>query len=102
MRVVHHHDATIFFGEVAERGKIRDVAIHGEDPVGDEQLLAVPVFGFLQHAFAIGGVLVFEDFDGGARKAAAVNDGGVIQLVGDDQIFLAKNCGNGAGVGRES
>src|SRR5271169_3959919 len=36
MRVVHHHDAIIFFGQVAERGEIGDVAIHGKNAVGDE------------------------------------------------------------------
>ena len=59
-------------------------------------------FVSLQDAFAIGGVLVLENFDGGARKAAAVNDGGVIQLVGNDQIVFAENRRDGTGVGREA
>src|SRR5277367_6047870 len=102
MRVVHHHDAIIFFGEVAKRGEIGDVAIHGKDAVGDQELLAVPIFRFLKYSFAVGGVLVFENFDSGAREAAAVNDRGVIQFVGNDQIVFAEDGGDGAGVGRES
>ena len=102
MRVVHHHDAVVFFGEIAESGEIGDVAVHGKNAVGDEQLLAIPVFGFFQDAAAVGGVFVFENFDGGAGEAAAVDDRGVIQLVGDDEIFFAEDRGDGSGVGGEA
>src|SRR5882724_1250415 len=40
VRVVDHHDGTVFFGEVAECGERADVAVHGEDAVGDQELLA--------------------------------------------------------------
>ena len=58
--------------------------------------------GFLQDALAVRGVLVLEHFDRAARKPAAVDDRGVIELVGDDQVFLAENRGDGAGIGGES
>ena len=40
VRVVDHHDRAVFFGQVAERGQRTDVAVHGEDAVGDQQFLA--------------------------------------------------------------
>jgi hypothetical protein len=79
--VVHHHDAVEFLGEVAELGQRGDVAFHGKDAVGDQELLAGPVLSFCEDALAVGEVLVLEDLDGALRKAAAVNDGGVVQLV---------------------
>src|ERR1700690_620062 len=102
VRVVYHHDAIVFFGEIAERGERGDIAFHGKNTVGDEQLFAVPRFGFFQDALAIGYVLVLENFDGGFREAAAVNDGGVIQLVGNDQIVFAEQRGDGTCVGRKA
>ena len=71
-------------------GERRDVAVHGEHAVGDQQFVAGPVFGFLAEALAIGDVLVLEHFDRRARKAAAIDDGGVIQLVGKNQIVFAQ------------
>ena len=102
MRVVHHHDAIVFFSEVAKLREGGDVAFHGKNAVGDEQLVAVPVFGFFENALAIGDILVLENFYGGFGEAAAVNDGGVVEFVGDDQVFLAENGGDGPGVGGEA
>ena len=38
MRVVHHHDAAGFLGELAQPRQRPEVAVHAEDAVGDEQL----------------------------------------------------------------
>ena len=46
VRVIHHHDAVISFGKIAERRQIGDTAVHGENPVGNQKLFAIPVFGF--------------------------------------------------------
>jgi len=102
MSVVHHHDAIIFFSEVTKGRQVGDVAVHRKYAVGDEELLAVPVFSFLQNALAIGRVFMLEDLDRRLGQAAAVNDGGVVELVGDDQIILAKDCGNSSGIGGEA
>src|SRR4029077_10876511 len=40
--VVDHHDAVEFLGEVAELRQRGDVAFHGKDAVGDQELLAGP------------------------------------------------------------
>ena len=43
-----------------------------------------------------------EDLDRGARQARAVDDAGVIQLVGDDEVVLAEDRRDRARVGREA
>ena len=57
---------------------------------------------FGEEFFGGGGVFVREDMDLGAREAAAIDDAGVIQLVGDDVIFRSENGRNGSGIGGES
>src|ERR1035441_7825384 len=47
----------------------------------------------------MGDVLVAEDLDLRPRQARAVDDRGVVQLVGEDEVVLAEDGGNGAGVG---
>src|SRR5271166_5809802 len=44
-------------------------------------------------------ILVAEDLDGGAGEARAVDDAGVVELVGEDEVFLAEDGADGAGVG---
>ena len=102
VRVIDHHDAIEFFGEAAQFGERRNVAVHGKHAVGDQQFVAGPVFGFLAEALAIGDVPVLEHLDRGARKPAAVDDGCVIQFIGENQIVFAENRGDGSGVGREA
>ena len=59
VRVIDHHDAIVFVGEVAELRQRRDVAIHRKDAVGNDELVALPVVGFLQVAFTVGDLFVF-------------------------------------------
>ena len=47
-------------------------------------------------------VLVRKDLDRGAAQPAAVDDAGVIQLVGDDHVVFGEDGGDGAGVGGEA
>ena len=100
--VVDHHDGAVFFCEVAQARERADVAVHGEDAIGDEQLFAGLVFHAGEFFFGVGDVLVFEDENLGARETRTVDDGGMVQSIRDDEIFLAQNRGDGAGVGGES
>src|SRR5271155_3430658 len=36
--IVDHHDRSVLFCEIAQRGQRADIAVHREDAVGDEQL----------------------------------------------------------------
>ena len=61
MRVVDHHDGAVFFGDVAQAGQRADIAVHGEDAVGDQQLLAGLILNAGQLLFGVGDVFVAED-----------------------------------------
>lgn len=100
--VVDHHDGSVFFGQVGELVDGADVAVHGEDAVGDDEFVAGLVGDFLQELFGVGDVLVAEDFDFCSGEARAVDDGGMVELVGDDEVFLAEDGGDGSGVGGEA
>ena len=45
------------------------------------------------------GILVPEDLDFRARKPRAIDDAGVVQLVGEDEVFFAENRAHRARVG---
>ena len=47
----------------------------------------------------MGDVFVAKDFNGGAGEAGAVNDAGVVELVGEDEVLFAEDGAHGAGVG---
>ena len=81
MRVVNHHDAAVLFRQVDQRRQRRNIAVHREHAVGDEQLAAAVVLNLFEDGLARLDVLVGEDPDLGAREAAAVDDGGVVELV---------------------
>ena len=102
MGVVDHHDGAVLFAEVGELVDGADVAVHGEDAVGDEELAAGLVLDFLQELLGVGDIFVAEDLDLGLGEAGAVDDAGVVELVGEDEVFFAEDAGDGAGVGGEA
>ena len=102
MGVVHHHDSAVFFCQLSQLRQRANVAVHGEDAVGDDQLAAGLVLDLVQQLFGVGGVLVAEDLDFGAGEPRAVDDAGVVQLVGDDEIFFAQQRRHRARIRREA
>src|SRR3954452_21264420 len=48
--------------------------------------------------FAVCCVLMAEYFDLGSRQAGAIDDAGVVQLIGQDEVVLAKNGRHSPGV----
>ena len=60
------------------------------------------VLDFFEKFFGVGDVFVAEDFDFGAGEAGTVNDAGVVELVGEDEVVFAEDGGDGPGVGGES
>ena len=79
-----------------------NVAVHGKDAVGDDQLVAGLVLDRFELLFGVGCVFVAEDFDLRARQACAVDDAGMVQFVGDDEVFFAQQCRDRTGIGGES
>ena len=94
--------APYFSASAVSCGQRADVAVHGEDAVGDEQLVAGLVLDFVEQLFGVGDVFVAEDLDLGARQPGAVDDAGVVELVGDDEVFFAEDGRDRARVGGEA
>ena len=94
--------APYFSARSAELVDGADVAVHGEDAVGDEELAAGLVLDLLEELFGVGDVFVAEDLDLGTGEAGAVDDAGVVEFVGEDEVFFAEDAGDGAGVGGEA
>ncbi len=80
MAVVDHDEGAVALGEVANFGKLRHVAVHGEDAVGGDQLEARAVsFRLLQLRFEIAHVGVGEAIALRLAETDAVDDRGVVQ-----------------------
>ena len=97
MGLVDGHADAVLAGELDDLGQRRDVAVHREDGVGHDQRAAS--FGL---AHAPGEVLdIGMAVDEGlrARQPAAVDDRGVVELVGEDDLALARQGGDYAQVG---
>ncbi len=85
VRVVDDQGGVVLGGEVRELGHQREVALHAEDAVGDDQP-ALDVGRFLQHPAQVVHVRVLEHgLVRGPREAHAVDDRGVVQAVGEDR-----------------
>ena len=87
MRVVDHHDAAEFFGEVAQRRQRAKVAIHAENTIGDQKLPLGRWQG-LQDLACGADVLVRKHLNGGPAEAASIDDARVVQLVRHYNIIL--------------
>ena len=90
VRVVDHHDGAVLFRQRGQLRQCADVAVHGKDAIGDDQLVTGLVLHRFQLLFGVRGILVAEDLDLGARQPGAVDDAGVVQLVGDDEVIFAQ------------
>ena len=102
MGVVNHHDGAVLLGMLDQLRQRTDVAIHGEDAVGDQKLVAGR--GGEVGENAAGGFVIFvrEDVDFGAGETGTVDDACVIELVGDDVILRTEHGGDGPRVGGEA
>ena len=100
--VVDHHDGPVLLCQCGQLVDGADVAVHRKDAVGDDELLAGIVLDLLEQLFAVRDVFVAEDLDPGAGEACTVDDAGVVELVGEDEVFFAEDGAYGAGVGGEA
>jgi hypothetical protein len=88
--IVHHHDAAEFLGECAQFWKRAEVTVHAEHAVGDEKL-ALRHRQLRENRTGRGDVFVREHLDRRATEPAAVDDAGMIQLVGDHDVVLGED-----------
>ncbi len=84
--------------EGAEAGQVGDIAVHAEVGFGGDPLVGGVWVGG-EGGFDGVGVEVGDDDDVRSREAAAVDDGGVVEGVGDEEVAGAGEGGEGANVG---
>ena len=99
MRVVHHHDGAVLFGGLHQPGQRPDVAIHRENAVGNQQFSAGHRVQFGQNPLRRRHVFVRENVDLGPGEPAAIDDAGMVQLVGNDMVVRSEDRRNRARVG---
>ena len=99
--VVHHHHGAVLLGEIADARQIGDIAVHGEDAVGDHELEPC-VGGLSQFCFEVRQVRVGVTVTAGLAETDAVNDRGMVQGVADDGVLFAHQRFEDAAVGVEA
>ena len=95
--VVHHHDAAELVCYVTKTGQRAQVAVHAEHAVGDEQR-SLAAGNVREDRAGRRDVAVGKHFDRRATQASAVDDAGVIQLVGNDDVVATEERRDGTGI----
>ena len=99
--LVHHHQGVILLGQVADLVHRGDIAVHGEDTVGADD--AEPLgLGFLEATLQVCHVRIGIAVPDRLAKTDAVNDGSVVERVGDDGILRGQQRLEDAAVGVET
>ena len=88
VRLVDHHARVVAAGELDDLGQRRDVAVHREDAVGDDQRAAA--VGLAQAPREVLDVAVVVDEGLRPGEPAAVDDRGVVERVGEDDVAAAR------------
>ena len=89
VRIVDHHQGVVLVGQIADAGQVGDDAVHRKDAVGGDH--AEPGAGrLLELLLQVGHVVVLVAEPLGLAEPHAVDDAGVVQLVGDDRVFGAE------------
>ena len=89
VRIIHHHQRAVLFRQVANRWKVRDVAVHRKHAVRRDHFEA-RVACRLQLHFEVSHVIVFVALPLRFAEPDAVNDAGVIQLIRNDRVLRAQ------------
>ena len=101
VRVVDHDHGVVAVGQVADRRQLGDRAVHREDAVGGDQP-EPGRRGLLQPGLQVGHVAVAVAQALGLAEPDAVDDRGVVQLVGDHGVLGAQQRLEQAAVGVEA
>ena len=103
VRVIHHHQRVVFIRQIAHALQVGDHTVHGEHAVGGDQDVASPCFtGLFQARFQLHHVVVGVAETLRFAQAYAVDDGGVVQGVGDNRVFCAEQGLKQTAVGVEA
>ena len=96
--VVHHQDGVVGACEFDQVGQGREVSVHAEEAVGDDQTPAETGFAGEQVAEVVD-VAVAVDVGHRAGEPAGVNDAAVVEPVTEDGVLSADKGGDCAQVG---
>ena len=99
--LVHHDHCVVFVGQLVDLVQWADIAVHGEDTIGDDDAETV-LLGSLElllEVCHIGvGIAVALCF----AEADTVDDGGVVEGVGDDGVLVGQQGFEDTAVGVEA
>src|SRR5262245_3987456 len=99
--IVHHHDAAVLVGEIAQLRQRTEVAVHAEYTIRDEQPSLVTGKACNDLARR-DDVAMRKDLDRGTAQTRAIDDACMIQLVGHDHVVAAQERRHGSGVRGET
>ena len=91
VRLVDHQPRAVALAELDDLGQRRDVALHREDAVDDDEDAAAVAGGALEHPLELVHAVVAEGAQLGAGEQAAVEDRGVVAGVADDGVARAED-----------
>ena len=101
MALVDHHQRVVLLGQGADFVERSGVAVHREDAVGDDDAEALRL-GALEALLQFGHVGVGVAVAHGLAQTHAVDDGGVVEGVGDDGVLLGEERLEDTAVGVEA
>jgi hypothetical protein len=99
--VVNHHERAVFIGEVADDGEVCEITVHRKHTVGDNQN-AARALGLGELRGEVGHVVVLVAEALGLAEAHAIDDGGVVEFVGNDGVLGAEQRLEQTAVGVET
>ena len=98
VRFIDDQDGVVILGGFRQPGERGGVPVHAEEGLGDQQ----PAAGgtcLVEEACGSLRISVGIDGDSSAREAAAVDDAGMVECIGDDHVIRACQGGQDADVG---
>src|SRR5687768_14759070 len=98
MAFINHYDSIILIGEVAYFVELRNGSIHRENGIGDDEAGTL-VSMQLQLGFQVGEVIMLVPGAGTFSEPHSIDNGGVVELVGNDDVCLAQQGLKYAAVG---
>ena len=99
--VIDHHQRSVRVGEIADRREVCEVAVHREHAICHNEN-APRALGCLELRSKIGHVVVLVTETLGFAEAHTVDDGGVVELIGNDRVIRAEQCLEQSAVGVEA
>ena len=99
--LIDHDHSVVFVGQLVDFVERADVAVHREDTVGDDDAEAV-FLGSLELLLEVGHIGVGVAVALGFAEADTVDDGGVVEGIGDDGVLIGQEGFEDTAVGVEA